>query len=619
MSKNGKFKNIFLMKWSTRTKIIGSFFLVLLILSIVSLTGFLSTKKLSNNINELGKQKIMETQLEGELVEHVTKVRWLVTRYALERNPDKLPSIEKKISSEEYQIKILSKNMEKYTTVIVNQRTLKHFNLSFEEYMKQFRSIIASSNILNNKGIEEQLDTLEPLADRAIEKLNLLSDNTNNENKKVISQADKDSKAFLIQIITLGIIAIIFCIVIAFLLIKLIRRSVDGVMKNAEATSHSITGIRTSIDQTVKSAHILDDSMNKANDAINELVASIQQVAGNTNVTASGVDEISAAIEQMSTSIYLVASSANQFAISAEETSSAIQEMMTSIDQIASSVGNAGTNVEQISGSIEEMSHSINGVSEHAVNLTDTAKQTANTVEEMILSIQQVAASAQTVNELSKTLKEDAYEGTISLEKTLNGMNEISNVIEQASVVMENLGKSSEEIGCIIAVIDDIADQTNLLALNAAIEAARAGEHGKGFAVVADEVRKLAERSAKATKEIAALINGIQTETTVAVASIKDGAYKVKVGNQLADNTKQAIRKISEGISRVSLEMNQIAKATEDQSQNSEFITKAMESVTKQAKGMTQSTKEQSITAGTIVKGITNTKEQIHPNIYSYS
>ncbi|WP_411675490.1 methyl-accepting chemotaxis protein [Bacillus sp. S3] len=190
-------------------------------------------------------------------------------------------------------------------------------------------------------------------------------------------------------------------------------------------------------------------------------------------------------------------------------------------------------------------------------------------------------------------------------------MKEISQVINQASHVMGKLGQSSMEIGSIIEVIDKIADQTNLLALNAAIEAARAGEHGKGFAVVADEVKKLAERSAKATNEIAALIKGIQVESEAAMTSINEGAEKVKTGNELANKTYTAIKKITEGIAHVTEEMNQIAIATEKQSKNSEVFAESVELAMKQTTIMANSTKEQTLSAEEIVKGIMKIKNQV--------
>ncbi|MEH7075137.1 methyl-accepting chemotaxis protein [Neobacillus drentensis] len=372
-----------------------------------------------------------------------------------------------------------------------------------------------------------------------------------------------------------------------------------------------IKEIKKNIDHSAVNAQELEGAMNKANDSVSKLVDSIQQVAGNTSVTAANVDEISASVEQMSASIHLVAENADSLAGAAEDSYSAIQGMMASIEQVAANVSSAEESFDHISTSIEEMSHSIKGVNNNANNLAAASEQTSETVEEMVVSIQQVANSAQTVNQLSQSVKGDALEGTASLNETLNGMKEISQVIEKASHVMESLGESSEEIGSIIEVIDNIADQTNLLALNAAIEAARAGEHGKGFAVVADEVRKLAERSATATKEISDLIKGIQAETTIAVTSIKEGTEKVNEGNLLAEKTNQAIKKITKGITRVTEEMNQIANATVEQSVKSESIIQSVENAKKLAMEMTHSTKEESNTAEEIVNSILNIKELV--------
>jgi len=145
----------------------------------------------------------------------------------------------------------------------------------------------------------------------------------------------------------------------------------------------------------------------------------------------------------------------------------------------------------------------------------------------MAASISQVAQNAQNVNELSEKVRSDAIDGQKAVADTLVAIKDISEVIHRAEDVINGLGKSSEKIGSIIEVIDDIAEQTNLLALNAAIEAARAGEHGKGFAVVADEVRKLAERTATATKEISELIKGIQGETSQAIKAIEVGTKRL--------------------------------------------------------------------------------------------
>jgi methyl-accepting chemotaxis protein len=146
---------------------------------------------------------------------------------------------------------------------------------------------------------------------------------------------------------------------------------------------------------------------------------------------------------------------------------------------------------------------------------------------------------------------------------------------------VRELGKSSDQIGEIISVIDDIADQTNLLALNAAIEAARAGEQGRGFAVVADEVRKLAERTTKATKEIAGMIKKIQVDTAGAVSSMEQGTGEVEKGKQLADRAGASLQEIVGVSQKVTDMVTQIAAASEEQSSASEQISKNVEAISK--------------------------------------
>jgi methyl-accepting chemotaxis protein len=158
-------------------------------------------------------------------------------------------------------------------------------------------------------------------------------------------------------------------------------------------------------------------------------------------------------------------------------------------------------------------------------------------------------------------------------------MKKIAEVVKRSAETVQALGKSSDQIGEIIGVIDDIADQTNLLALNAAIEAARAGEQGRGFAVVADEVRKLAERTTKATKEIASMIKTIQNDTAGAVESMKEGTKKVDEGIRLSDRAGASLDEIVEISQQVTDMIAQIAAASEEQSSASEQISKNVEAI----------------------------------------
>lgn len=172
------------------------------------------------------------------------------------------------------------------------------------------------------------------------------------------------------------------------------------------------------------------------------------------------------------------------------------------------------------------------------------------------------------------------------------------------------LGKSSDQIGEIVGTIEDIADQTNLLALNAAIEAARAGEQGRGFAVVADEVRKLAERTTKATKEISEMIRKIQADTKTAVMSMEDGTQKVSNGVMLANETSDALTRIQSLVMQTAGMIQQIATAAEEQSTTTHQIAKDLEAVT-QVGEQTSAGAEESATRSHELRGLAEDLQSI--------
>jgi len=226
----------------------------------------------------------------------------------------------------------------------------------------------------------------------------------------------------------------------------------------------------------------------------------------------------------------------------------------------------------QISSSAEEMAA---GAQEQSAQ----ANEVASAVEEMTKTIFETSQNTSSAAEASKNAGQFAKEGGRAVDESIEGMKRISEVVTKSANTVQELGKSSDQIGEIIQVIDDIADQTNLLALNAAIEAARAGEQGRGFAVVADEVRKLAERTTKATKEIATMITQIQKDTTQAVLAMQLGKEEVEKGKILAIKAGGSIKDIILGAQKVTDIITQVAAASEEQSSASEQIGKNIESI----------------------------------------
>jgi methyl-accepting chemotaxis protein len=248
-------------------------------------------------------------------------------------------------------------------------------------------------------------------------------------------------------------------------------------------------------------------------------------------------------------------------------------------DSLRNAIGGVAESARAVASAINEISSSTEEMAAGGAEQTQQASEMVSFVEEMTRNIISNTESANSMAENAEEQGVKAKEGGKVVSESISGMMKIAEVVEKSALTINGLGESSKKIGEITQVIDDIADQTNLLALNAAIEAARAGEHGRGFAVVADEVSRLADRTTKATKEITVMINQIQNETTEAVVAIEEGSEEVARGKDLVTRAGSVLETIIDGAEKVTELSVQVAKSSEDQSNSAEQISTNIEAI----------------------------------------
>ncbi len=265
---------------------------------------------------------------------------------------------------------------------------------------------------------------------------------------------------------------------------------------------------------------------------------------------------------------------------STDETGMMMVSMKTMTKYLHTIVSKLSETSTQVAAAANQLHSTAELTATGAEEVAAQASTVATAGEEMSATSSDIAQNCQLAAEGALRASQSANNGAEVVERIVAVMGQIAAKVQATAKTVESLGERSDQIGAIIGTIEDIADQTNLLALNAAIEAARAGEHGRGFAVVADEVRALAERTTRATKEIGEMIKAIQKETKGAVSAMEQGVEQVEAGTVEAAKSGDALRDILEQINSVSMQVNQIATAAEEQTATTSEISSNMMQIT---------------------------------------
>ncbi|WP_420708847.1 methyl-accepting chemotaxis protein [Bacillus sp. REN16] len=273
-----------------------------------------------------------------------------------------------------------------------------------------------------------------------------------------------------------------------------------------------------------------------------------------------------------------------------------LRELLTHVEEksqtLAASSEQLTASSEQNSQATEQVANAIQEVAVGTDQQTEMVRQTTEVVKEMSIGIKQIEVNTQHVSRTSTDALGIVENGEQAIKESIQQMQNINSSVTDLGKIVYSLGERSEEINQIVNVISDIANQTNLLALNAAIEAARAGEHGKGFAVVADEVRKLAEQSAKSTESIRGLIATIQADTSKAVESMNHGAEEAEKGINVVNNAGKSFTQIQQFVDEVSSQIQEVSASIAQMTQGAQQVVESVSEIDEIARKTTGQSQE---------------------------
>ncbi|MGI5836170.1 MAG: methyl-accepting chemotaxis protein [Chloroflexota bacterium] len=595
------------MRLTIQTKLMAGFLAVLMLTGIVGYLGISNIGAVGGLMTSMYEDRLVTVENLNAATISLHRMRVNILEHLIADDIARMDEVEKKIA--DYEIDIQSR-INKYSKTTITQEEkewLAKCQASWPAYQAVKDDIIK----LNRDGNDEQAmalftgegrQRLAPVQE-ALQQLLVI-------NSRIASEANEQGKATeaFSRNLTLAVIA--FTILLGCGIAFFISRAISsGVRKMALAADGLSVG---DVDQkiTVKGS----DEVGQMARSFSNMIDYMKEMAFVAGAISKGdltrqiepksekdalgiafhrmIENLRQIVGGLATSASTLTAASQQLSAASEQAGAATQQITTTIQQVARGTQEQSSSVQETSASVEQLSRAIDQIAKGAQDQAKSVEKASASVDELNASIAKVSGLSSDVQKVAQESERTATSGGDSVKKTLQGMAAIRESTQEVGSKIQELRGYSEQIGAIVDAIDDIAEQTNLLALNAAIEAARAGEHGRGFAVVADEVRKLAERSSRETKQIAELIAQVQRGTQEAVQAMEQGNKEVEMGSKLAEEAGEALKAILAGAQESAEQVNQIVAAVSQMEVASQQVVSLMDSVSAVIEESTAATEE---------------------------
>lgn len=533
-----------------RWKLLTSFGVVCLLLALVGAVGISTARGVVSDLGEITDGNVPSLQNVFSAQAAVTRAQRDLRMVVLTSSPQDraayIAQVQAEIAKTEQNFaEYLKQPMGSYEKELVAgyEKAYQSWKVLAEKSLTAASKNTAEDIAVATDILLEQITQPAAETNKAIDALVSLQEKEVAEAKLEAAATFDNSLKILIGVIAVGLA---FSFGIAFFLARSITNSVKAVQ--------TVLGSLTDND-----AARLTDGLSAM--AKNDLTYEARSTT--EPITRYAGDEVGQLAAKTNTLLTAVGASIVSFEQARANLGAVVRQIQVTSDDLASSSSQLGTAAGDTSNAVQQVNQAIQNVAAGAQDQARAAQTAGAAAAQVDTNSRQVAAAAGQASEAGDQARAAADAGHQAVVSTTEGMARIQATVSEAVNLVQELGVAGQQIGVVVETIDDIAAQTNLLALNAAIEAARAGEHGRGFAVVADEVRKLAERSSRETKQIADLIQTVRQGTDRAVKAMEHGAAEVAKGTELTAEVAQAIQAIQDAVAEAAGRIRDIASSAD--------------------------------------------------------